>query len=70
MASLVNPSSKVWGIEVLKPFLSVADPDAEKAVACTINILRSQMMPLAGNTKGVSITVPLTSCLTGLESAV
>jgi hypothetical protein len=25
---------------------------------------------LAGNTKGGSITVPLTSCLTGLESAV
>jgi hypothetical protein len=24
----------------------------------------------AGNTKGESITVPLTSCLTGLESAV
>jgi len=24
----------------------------------------------AGNTKGGSITVPLTSCLTGLESAV
>ncbi len=27
-------------------------------------------MPSAGNTKGGSITVPLTSCLTGLESAV
>ncbi len=25
--------------------------------------------PGAGNTKGGSITVPLTSCLTGLESA-
>ncbi len=25
-------------------------------------------MPNTGNTKGVSITVPLTSCLTGLES--
>jgi hypothetical protein len=25
---------------------------------------------IAGNTKGGSITVPLTSCLTGLESAV
>jgi hypothetical protein len=28
------------------------------------------MSPGAGNTKGRSITVPLTSCLTGLESAV
>jgi hypothetical protein len=27
-------------------------------------------IPMAGNTKGGSITVPLTSCLTGLESAV
>jgi len=27
-------------------------------------------MEEAGNTKGESITVPLTSCLTGLESAV
>jgi hypothetical protein len=27
-------------------------------------------MAAAGNTKGGSITVPLTSCLTGLESAV
>jgi hypothetical protein len=26
--------------------------------------------PEAGNTKGESITVPLTSCLTGLDSAV
>ncbi len=26
--------------------------------------------PFPGNTKGGSITVPLTSCLTGLESAV
>jgi hypothetical protein len=28
------------------------------------------LIVLAGNTKGGSITVPLTSCLTGLESAV
>jgi hypothetical protein len=28
------------------------------------------MICRAGNTKGGSITVPLTSCLTGLESAV
>jgi hypothetical protein len=27
-------------------------------------------LPQSGNTKGGSITVPLTSCLTGLESAV
>jgi hypothetical protein len=27
-------------------------------------------LPRPGNTKGGSITVPLTSCLTGLESAV
>ena len=30
--------------------------------------LKAQLEP--GNTKGGSITVPLTSCLTGLESAV
>jgi hypothetical protein len=29
-----------------------------------------QNLLIAGNTKGGSITVPLTSCLTGLESAV
>jgi len=28
------------------------------------------VLVMAGNTKGGSITVPLTSCLTGLESAV
>ncbi len=28
------------------------------------------LIPESGNTKGGSITVPLTSCLTGLESAV
>ncbi len=28
-----------------------------------------RMKPAPGNTKGGSITVPLTSCLTGLESA-
>jgi len=28
------------------------------------------LRPQSGNTKGGSITVPLTSCLTGLESAV
>jgi hypothetical protein len=32
--------------------------------------LHSINLPYAGNTKGGSITVPLTSCLTGLESAV
>jgi hypothetical protein len=30
----------------------------------------SEGISKAGNTKGGSITVPLTSCLTGLESAV
>ncbi len=32
--------------------------------------LNPQSWDEAGNTKGGSITVPLTSCLTGLESAV
>jgi hypothetical protein len=31
---------------------------------------KNLVMPSAGNTKGGSITVPLNSCLTGLESAV
>ncbi len=32
--------------------------------------LNCYLIPQPGNTKGGSITVPLTSCLTGLESAV
>jgi hypothetical protein len=34
----------------------------------TITVAKSFIVK-AGNTKGGSITVPLTSCLTGLESA-
>ncbi len=37
-------------------------------VECLTNV--SVWLPLSGNTKRGSITVPLTSCLTGLESAV
>jgi hypothetical protein len=36
----------------------------------SLNILNWNTRDTTGNTKGVSITVPLTSCLTGLESAV
>ncbi len=40
-------------------------------MASWLNVLApSVKMSLAGNTKGGSITVPLTSCLTGLESTV
>ena len=35
-----------------------------------LNVMAPVFRVRAGNTKGVSITVPLTSCLTGLESAV
>jgi hypothetical protein len=35
-----------------------------------IDELKKQTIEQPGNTKGGSITVPLTSCLTGLESAV
>ncbi len=38
------------------------------ALACIKASIRSWVRP--GNTKGGSITVPLTSCLTGLESVV
>jgi len=44
------------GINVIKRFLFITDGDAKYA--------------RAGNAKGGSIIVPLTSCLTGLESAV
>ena len=35
-----------------------------------LNLIREVLLLQAGNTKGGSITVPLTSCLTDLESAV
>ncbi len=41
--------------------------------ALVTNILKRMVAhtnEITGNTKGGSITVPLTSCLTGLESAV
>ncbi len=34
------------------------------------NKLKNSLLVRPGNTKGGSITVPLTSCLTGLEPAV
>jgi hypothetical protein len=41
-----------------------------KVATCTILLAIFLGTISAGNTKGGSITVPLTSCLTGLESAV
>ncbi len=40
----------------------------KNACSSRISMISSSLTP--GNTKGGSITVPLTSCLTGLESAV
>jgi hypothetical protein len=39
-------------------------------VFVTVSNINTSQIVAAGNTKGGSITVPLTSCLTGLESAV
>jgi len=47
----------------LQFFLSVYPPNFVIVVLIKSSIFQ------AGNTKGGSITVPLTSCLTGLESA-
>jgi hypothetical protein len=43
---------------------------ASKAGAYQSEALRLCSLPYPGNTKGGSITVPLTSCLTGLDSSV
>jgi hypothetical protein len=42
----------------------------EGAFICLFVCLGDIQTPVPGNTKGGSITVPLTSCLTGLESTV
>jgi hypothetical protein len=44
--------------------LSISDEESSK------NLFHWLVIVAAGNNKGESITVPLTSCLTGLESAV
>jgi hypothetical protein len=57
---------------------AVADTGREKKSGVTAIIVNSTVVEplphhskvIAGNTKGGSITVPLTSCLTGLELAV
>ncbi len=58
-------------------FLQVMSMDPAKVLSSTLNSLpKKQLLTgaskklLTGNTKGGSITVPLTCCLTGLESAV
>jgi hypothetical protein len=58
-------------------FLQVMSMDPAKALSSTLNSLpKKQLLTgaskklLPGNTKGGSITVPLTSSLSGLESAV
>ncbi len=44
--------------------------ELKKALGHVKHFQTNQIIFVAGNTKGGSITVPLTSCLTGLESAV
>jgi hypothetical protein len=41
--------------------------DAKMSFHAVARSLLTVAMPQAGNTKGGSITVPLTSCLTGLD---
>jgi len=52
-----------------KPSLPYLAGIGVKSKATTKSI-RSKCIYTPGNTKGGNITVPLTSCLTGLESAV
>ncbi len=67
------------GEELLQPVLDVLvaaerEEHAEELVMEVIKLCTplslNAVAKYAGNTKGGSITVPLTSCLTGLESAI
>jgi hypothetical protein len=51
----------------LQFWFSVTNPDNDTDSLCVVVIPE---MKKAGNTKGGSITVPLTSCLTGLDMSV
>ncbi len=55
-------------LEITTPIAIVSKAALPSVVTQSVAFLI--VMASAGNTKGGSITVPLTSCLTGLESAV
>ncbi len=55
-------------VELLTRINSKKIPNTACRVEVTDSAKRSSLLP--GNTKGGSITVPMTSCLTSLESAV
>jgi len=61
-------------VAMKKPFVHIAlchNSSEEEKGAATLSTTTTSLMTLrAGNTKGGSITVPLTSCLTGLEESV
>jgi hypothetical protein len=73
--SIVGPSS---GQSITGPSAATSTPRSWKLCYCRICQAAEPNVPsggndiklFAGNTKGESIAVPLTSCLTGLESAV
>ncbi len=48
----------------------VSEKKSEVEQLSEVQIRKESKNPQSGNTKGGSITVKLTSCLTGLESAV
>jgi hypothetical protein len=52
-----------------QPFLQLVFPAFHVFKNCASTISKLSLI-LSGNTKGRTFTVPLTSCLTGLESAV
>ncbi len=49
-------------------FIGVGEEERGRGSGCGEEWYKDKLRP--GNTKGGSITVPLTSCLSGLESAV
>ncbi len=65
-----NQLSKLFAIQIPKHYLlCISALSLSPCVYAKISAVQ-QMLPKPGNTKGGSITVPLTSCLTSLESAV
>jgi len=59
------------GFSRIRPYgVSSSDDEIRFQYFIKISLCSSSLTLRAGNTKGGSITVPLTSCLTGLELAV
>jgi hypothetical protein len=52
------------------PLLVILLTNTQKKLTEKVNLIVGSLIILAGNTKGGSITVPLISGLTGLESAI